>query len=272
MSESPTRSADDGESSRAARGAAAIVRELRAALLYLTGTPSERLVPVEVARGGAFFSALGFALGALVAGALLAAERVLPAPPVALGLALLAATSRGTLVRAAGRLARALLQSGGRASRLAALDAPGIGASGVVAVGALTLAKGFALASLAGGTLALAVVLAVTLGRWALVVQAYGSLPARPDDFGAVLAREMKFREFGFASVTAMAVTLMLSNAMGVVLLIGVGTVTVALRILVHRVFGGVTATTVQAGGEIGETVALLLCAALVGLARSLGA
>ncbi|MEW6272714.1 MAG: hypothetical protein AB1689_25845, partial [Thermodesulfobacteriota bacterium] len=197
-----------------------------------------------------------------------------PGPGVALlGVVLLWLASRGSLLASAARLVGALPgATRDRAAALTRLEEGPAGAAGAAAAALLVAAKTAALGGLAGGTLALAVVLASTLGRWALVVQAYGALPALEGGPGAALAREMKFREFGVASVGAMAATLALSNAMGVVLLIGAGTVAVGLRILVHHFFGGVTPTTVRAAGEICETVVLVLAAALVALARALGA
>lgn len=242
-------------------------------MLFLTGAPDARLAPADVAHGGAWFPAIGFAFGAATAAVLLAAERIgTPSLGLAvLGVALLWLASGGSQGVAAARAARAIgLAARDRERGLAALEERSAGSLGTAIVAVMLGAKAAALASLAGGTLALAVVLTATLARWALVVQAYGSLSARPEGLGATLAREMKFREFGLASVTAMAATLALSNALGVVLLIGVGTASVALRILVHRSFGGVTPVTIRAGGELAETVALVLSAALVALIRSL--
>lgn len=254
-----------------AAGLRARLRELRAALLFLTGVGRPGLDPGEVARGGAFFPALGLVLGALVAAALALLEPLLPSPLLALlGVGLLWLASGGTLPRALGRVATTALSArGDRATKLAALDAPRIGAGGVLVLALVLLAKGLALSVLQGSTLVLTVVLALMLGRWAIVVQAYGSLAARPDDLAAVFVREMKFGQFGVASVTAMAATLAFSNAMGIVLLLGVATATVGLRILVHRWLGGVVPATLEAGGELAETVALLVCAGLVLLARA---
>jgi cobalamin synthase len=245
------------------------LRELWAALLFLTGR-RRGLEPGAVARGGAFFPALGLVLGALVAAALSSVEARLPRPLVAtLGVALLALLSRGTLPRALGCVARAVLARGrDRAATVAALDGPGMGVSGTLVLALLLTAKGLALSVLGGSTLAFAVVLAVALGRWGLVVQAYGSLAARPDDLAAVFVREMKFGQFGVASVTAMAGTLALSNAIGILLLLSVATTTVGARILVHRWLGGVVPATIEASGELAESVALLVCAGLVLLAR----
>ncbi|MEW6268321.1 MAG: hypothetical protein AB1689_03375, partial [Thermodesulfobacteriota bacterium] len=81
MSESPTRSAADGEGTRRGGAVRALAREARAAMLFLTGTAPARLVPEDVAKGGLVFPAVGFVLGALVAAVLLAAERRgLPGP------------------------------------------------------------------------------------------------------------------------------------------------------------------------------------------------
>jgi len=249
------------------------LREAGAALLFLTGSGPATLDPGEVARGGAVFPALGLLLGALVAALLTGVEPWLPRPLLAaLGIVLLWTLSRGRLPRALGRVARAALaRRGDPQATLAALDEPGLGITGALVLALLLLAKGLALSVLGGSTLAIAVVLAVMLGRWGIVVQAYGSLAARPDDRAAVFVREMKFGQFGVASVTAMAATLALSNAMGIVVLLGVATATVGARILVHRWLGGVAPATLEAAGELAESVALIVCAGLVQLARALG-
>lgn len=246
MSETPTRSDASSEGAPPRAGLGARLAELRAAALYLTGTPAAALDAGEIARGGAFFPALGLVLGALVAAPVLALEPLLPGPAVAAAaLVLLWAASRGRLPRAVARLA------------------------GRGALVVLLVVKAAALAMLSGGALGLALVLAVTLGRWALVVQAYGSQAGDGDVVAATLAREAKFREFSIASVTAMAATLALSNAIGVLLLVAVATVTIGVRVAVHARVGGVTETSLTAGGEIAETMALAVCAALVSLARA---
>jgi cobalamin synthase len=272
MSDKPTRSDAGGRTPPAKTLLRARLRELRAAILFLTGARRSTLDPGEVARGGASFPALGLLLGALVAAVLTRVERSAPRPLVAaLGVVLLWTISGGRLPRALGRVARAALaRRRDVAATLAALDEPAVGIAGALVLAVVLLAKGLALSVLSGSTLAFAVVLAVTLGRWGIVVQAYGSLSARPDDDAAVFVREMKFGQFAVASVTAMAATLALSNAMGIVLLLGVATVTVGARIVVHRWLGGVAPATIEAGGELAETVALLICAGLVLLARSL--
>jgi len=249
-------------------------REAAAAWRYLTGAEPGLSEEDRVARGGAAFSVLGLALAAPVA-LVLWPLAALVAPPVqgVVGVLLLWLVSRASLPVALGRVARAAAEARDdreRALAIADADArPGrIGAAAIAADGLL---KGAALAELSGSTLGLAVVLAVVLGRWAMAVHAYGSIAARPDDLAAAFVKNLQFNQFAVASVAAMAVTLSASNAMGVLLLFGVASVTIAFRIAVHGWLGGITPTTIRAAGELAETTALCLCALLVLVARALG-
>jgi cobalamin synthase len=253
---------------------AVIAREIAAALTYLTGGEPGLSEEERVARGGAAFSALGGLLAIPVALVLWASGPLL-APPVqgVVGVALLWLTSRASLPLALGRVARAAYEArDDRERALAIADADASpGSTGAAAIALDALLKGAALSVLGGSTLGLAVVLAVVLGRWAMAVHAYGSLPARPDDLAATFVKQLQFNQFAVASVTAMAVTLAASNAMGVLLLFGVATVTIAFRITVHAWLGGITPATIRAAGELAETTALGLCALLVLIARALG-
>lgn len=273
MASDPIRS-DAAAGVPAAGGALAErVREVAAAASYLTGADPGLSDEERVARGGAAFPALGLALAAPAALAGWALGPLLP-PPVqgALGVLLLWLASRGALPRALGRVARAVAEArDDRERALGIADAEARpGRAGIVAMIVDGVVKGAAFAALSGGTLALAVVLAVVLGRWAMAVHAYGSIAAR-DDLAATFVKGLQFNQFAVASVTAMAVTLAASNAMGVLLLFGVASVTIAFRIAVHGWLGGVTPATIRAAGEIAETTALALCALLVLVARALG-
>ena len=250
-----------------------LVREVGAACAYLTGGEPRLSDESRVARGGAAFPALGLVLAAPAALAGWAiGPLVLPPVQGALGVLLLWLASRGSLPLALGRVARAAAEArDDRERALAIADADASpGRAGVAVLVVDALVKGAAFAALSGSTRALAVVLAVVLGRWAMAVHAYGSIAAR-DDLAATFVKGLQFNQFAVASVTAMAVTLAASNAMGVLLLFGVASVTIALRIAVHGWLGGVTPTTIRAAGELAETTALALCALLVLVARALG-
>jgi len=82
-----------------------------------------------------------------------------------------------------------------------------------------------------------------------------------------VFARAMQFREFGLASVSAMALTLILANAIGLVLILWTATQTILVRIVVHARDRGVSEPSLAAGADLAELSTLLLCA---GLARAI--
>lgn len=273
MSQDPIRS-DAAAGIPAASGALGeLAREIRAALLYLTGREPRPDDRQRVARGGAAFPALGFVLAAPIALVLWALDPSVPPPARGLlGAALLWVASRGTLPRALGRVTQVATGAlDDRTKVLAALDPATPAAPAVGLLAAVLLVKAASLTVLGGSTLGLAVVLAVVLGRWAMAVHVYGSLSAHPDDLAATFVRKLEFNQFAVASVTAMAVTLAFSNAMGVLLLFGVASVTIAFRIGVHGWLGGIVPPTIRAAGELAETTVLVLCALLVLVARALG-
>jgi adenosylcobinamide-GDP ribazoletransferase len=247
-SSSPT---TEEEPPRLAEQLQAALRELRAALLFLTGVgpPPEG---EQLARGGMFFPLVGLALGAVAAGIALLARATLPP--------LLAAIAVLVWLCAVGRGAQPLALARGVGDRLGARFL------GWIVLAGLLAAKLAALEALGEHALGISLMLASMLGRWALVVQAYGSIPVVEDRFAAALTRGLKFREFGTASVSAMALTLVLANAVGLVLLLAVAALSIALRIAAHRRSGGVSRTSILSGGELAETTALLACAALARL------
>jgi cobalamin synthase len=239
---------------------AALARGVVAAVAFATGAqPGDAEAAARLARGMLFLPAIGFAIG-LGAGALAAAlARWIPplaAAPLIVGLLL--AVQRAAPARAiAEGVARDGAPVGGRG--LAAASA---------AIAALLVLQALAIASLAGSALVLGLALAVMLGRWAIVVQAYGSVPAPGDAIAAALVPRIEFREFGVASVSAMAIALALANAVGVVLVVGSAAVAIGLRIAAHRRRGGVALGPMVAGGMVVETAALLVASAL---ARAIG-
>ena len=106
-----------------------------------------------------------------------------------------------------------------------------------------------------------ALLLAPMLGRWAIVVLAFGSLPARSDGVGFTMVRSLTFREFGIATVLALWVTLAGTAARGLVAALVVASVTIGCRILAHRKLGGVTGDVLGAIGELTEALVLAVFA-----------
>lgn len=257
---------DDAPAQPLAVRARAMAHELWAALRYLVLGRSASLDLEEVARGGAFFPVLGLAIGLMAwvlvrsLGPVLGSSAVPIVAVVGLAVVSGAALPRGLAGAVALALSgRAAIESGEPSFMGRAL--------GALAALLATSVKVWAVSVTPAEALSLSLPLAAMLGRWAFVVQAYGSQSARGDGVGAVFPRAMQFREFGLASVSAMALTLILANAIGLVLILWTATQTILLRVLSHSRGGGVGERGLAAGAELAETSTLLLCA---GLARAI--
>jgi hypothetical protein len=127
---------------------------------------------------------------------------------------------------------------------------------------ALLVVKMVAAAAVPTPALASALILAAMLGRWSGVVLCYGGTPitrAPADD----PAERAGFGEFGWASLTAFAVTLSIAEAVGLVLLVVAALVTLGIRITTHHRGGGVSRRVVHSAAAMVETAVLLALAAL---------
>jgi cobalamin synthase len=130
---------------------------------------------------------------------------------------------------------------------------------------ALLVVKLVAAAAVPAPALVSALVLASMLGRWAIVVLCYGGAPIA-DEGGEPLPGRAGFGEFGWASLTAFAVTLSVAEAVGLVLLLVAALVTLGVRVASHRRLGGVSGRVVRAAGEAVETAVVVALAALAAL------
>ena len=226
---------------------AGLAQDAAAGVLFLLGLRAPVYWP-RMARGALVFPLAAAALGSLVAAVLdllpADAPRALPAT---LGVLLLAGVGGGRFLFDFARFC-------------------GGGPLGVAALVVMLVGQGWGLMVLEGNLRDIALVLTPMLGMWAYVVQGYGSLPARPDGFAAVFVREMEFTQFATASVSAMAVSLILVNALGTMVLFAVASSTIVLRIVVHARRGGVSAVSLGAVCVIAETISLVLAGAVVRL------
>lgn len=208
-----------------------------AALLFLLG---RRAVAERgaVARGALFFPLFGAALGSLVSAGL----ELFPDAPAALqaflGVFLLCLLSGGRFVRDF-----VMFCGGGLVGGLLLLALLGV--------------EWWALLGLEGNFRAIALVLTPMLGRWAYVVQGYGSLPARAGGFAAVFVKEMQFTQFAAASTSAMVIGLIFLNALGTLMLFAVASLTIVLRIFIHARRGGVSSVSLGAGALIADAITL---------------
>lgn len=131
--------------------------------------------------------------------------------------------------------------------------------------GAARLALMVALAATkTAGTLAArpaALLFAPLLARWALVVLATGvrDAAAPKRKFNPAIT----FREFALASVFAFAVVFVVADAFGVLLVVSVAGTTLGLRLLAHRIAGGVSWWLLLVTSQAIEILVLALCALL---------
>jgi adenosylcobinamide-GDP ribazoletransferase len=247
------------------------VRELAVAVGLLTvarglasGASRETL-----AAALAFYPLVGLALGAVAA---VSAALIAPFAPGAagpIGVLVLAALGgvRGPLGLAAA--AGALVVRGDPPRVLARWRARPRAAGLTLAVMALT-ARALAAATLPPPARASALLVAPLLGAWAIVVQCYGGSPGHARGPAAPQVGRARFREFGWASLTAFAVTLTLGEAVGLLVVVTAALVTVGIRVWAHRRVGGLTGRLLAATREVVETAVLgllgLLAAASAGI------
>jgi cobalamin synthase len=193
----------------------------------------------------AAYPVLGLALGALAAAVAALAGLVAPALAGPAGVLALEATSRLRPRRALAAATRA----------------------GWLLAAVVLVAKVGAAAAIPVPALASALLLASMLGHWAMVVLCYGGAPIVREG-GDELPGRAGFGEFGWASLTAFAVTLSIAEAIGLVLLLVAALVTLGIRLASHRRLGGVDGRVVRAAGDLVEAAVL---GALAGLATTLG-
>lgn len=215
-------------------------------------------------RAGAFFPLIGLVLGGLV----WAADGLLrPLVPLAfmngLLILLLLGLSHGnfTLMNGLADSADGLLSTDGRDQRIARMHAQTIGGWGVLAILVVIFLKLQAFEVLYGGYRSAALLLAPMLGRWACVVMAYSSRPARNEGIGALLVQGVEFREFGLSSVFTLIVVLTLVEVGGLLIFLGLAVVMIGWILYCNHRFDGVTGDLISGLGEIVETATFCLFA-----------
>jgi adenosylcobinamide-GDP ribazoletransferase len=235
---------------------AALLAQLATAVRFLTVVPV-RGATVPIGQSALFFPLVGLGLGAV----LVAADRTLAlAVPEAVRAVLLVALLAG----ATGALhldgladsADALLTRE-RERALAIMRDTATGAFGVAAIVLVVLVKVRSLDALPVETRTTALLMAPMLARWAMVVLAFGSRPARPDGLGFAMVGSLKFREFGVATVFALWVALAATAARGLTAFILIAALTITIRILAHRKLGGITGDHLGAVAELTEALVL---------------
>lgn len=223
-------------------------------------------------RAGVFFPLIGVLLGAIVWGADTLLRPLISSPLILSGVlvALLAVLSRGLQLEGVALSAVGLFSRRERSQRLALMQERMFLVSGVIVLLGILGLKIVALASLSSGYRGAALLLAPMLGRWAGVVMAYSSRPARTHGLGALFVNGVEFREFGAASVMTLGVVFTLVEVGGVLLFLGLAGVIICWTLYCNRRLDGVTGDTIGALSEIVETVSVCVFAVLEAAVKSL--
>ena len=236
------------------------------AVAFLTIVPVRVRDPnASLARAAAFFPLVGAAVGA-AAGAIRVAFQPLlgTGPATVLALVVLTALTGALHQDGLADTADGLGARGDRDRRLAAMRDPAIGAFGVLALIGWALLLATTLARFSATDALLALVAAGALSRWAALLHAAATPPARADGLGAGFAPTTA--ALLIASATALAAAELAGGARpGLVAIAATLVVSALTSAWARRALGGRT------GDTLGATVALAELAACAALLAAYG-
>ena len=228
------------------------------ALQFLTIIRLKRTLPfsaTDLGRAGVFFPVVGLLVGAVLWSLDQGLRLFFPAVLLSVVLvSALAALSRGFHLDGLADSADGLFGSSERQRCLEIMKDSTIGTFGALAVIIVFFLKVRSLDLLQGGYRGMALILGPMLSRWACVVMAYTSRPARAEGLGAMFVRGTQFREFGLASVFTLAVVFSLMEILGLVVFVPLAALILGFTLYCNRRLGGVTGDTLGALGELVET------------------
>jgi len=240
-----------------------VFTEFLVALQFLTIVRVKKTLPFSettLGRAGAFFPLVGLLVGATVWGLDRGVQVLFPTSlSSVLLVTTLAILNRGLHLDGLADSADGLLGSGERQRSLEIMKDSAIGTFGALAVIAVLFLKIRSLDLLQGGYRSMALLLGPMLSRWACVVMAYTSRPARPEGLGAMFVRGTQFREFGLASVFTLVMVFSLMEILGLAVLVPLAGLILGFTLYCNRRLGGVTGDTLGALGELVEATVLCL-------------
>ena len=234
-----------------------------AALQFLTLFPYPRgkeYASADVGRSAIFFPMIG-----LILGSVLALINFLLAPFASAALlsvilvGLLAFLTRGLHLDGVGDTFDGLGAGGDRGRILSVMDDSHTGVFGLTAIVLVLLLKIHALESIEvdrGRT----VLVALILGRWAMVLLAYRSKAAK-EGLGSRFIDHLKTNYFLIATLLTLLLVAAIWRRNGIVMMAWVAIFTTVGKSYFHRRLGGVTGDTCGAVGELSETSVMVLLA-----------
>jgi len=241
------------------------MRAFLTALKFLTVFPWPRKFPTtpgEIGRSAPFFPVVGVCLGLV----LVLVNRLLD-PYLnqgilsALLVTLLILMTRALHLDGLGDTFDGLGAKGDREIALRAMADSRIGVFGLVAVVVLIVFKLRAIDVLGDGR-DQALLLAPVLGRWAMVVLAFGSESAR-EGMGRIMVEHVQGRHVLLATAFTLLLIIPIAGRTGLLIALSVALLTLVSSRVLHRRLGGVTGDTFGAVGELSETTAFVIFASV---------
>jgi len=231
------------------------------AILFLTILPlptKREVAEADLARATACFPLVGMLLGsALLLSAKLAASLWSPSTVNALILILWGLLTGGLHLDGLADTVDGFCGGATRAEKLAIMRDSRLGAFGAAALFGLLLSKFSLLGELGRAAYGDALVLAPTLGRWAMVCAIFFLPPARAGGMGHLFKKHCGWREFAFATATALGCTLLLFGLWGLAVFSSLWLSVIVMAWALTRALGGLTGDTYGALCEVGEVLTL---------------
>ena len=237
------------------------------AILFLTILPlptKREVTEAHLARATACFPLVGMLLGgALFLSARLAASLWSPPMVNALVLILWGLLTGGLHLDGLADTVDGLCGGATREEKLAIMRDSRVGVFGAATLFGLLLLKFSLLGELGGAAYGDALVLAPTLGRWAMVCAIFFLPPARAGGMGHLFKKHCDWRELAFATATALGCAILLLGPWGSAVFGGLGLAVAVMAWALTRALGGLTGDTYGALCEVGEVLTLVIISLL---------
>lgn len=238
--------------------------DLGDALRFLTRVPLPARASEEPDRSARFGAAAFPLVGLLLGGAALAGDTLAGALPESLrNVGILAGWAVLTGGLHYDGLADTLDALGGRSpvERLRIMRDGAVGSYAVLGLVLIVAAELSALSLLHGEARGRALLAAPVVGRWSMVLAAFGAPRAREEGLGAAFARSLTGVELAIATVIAAAALAALAGARGGIAALVAVAAAAGVRRVARTSFGGVTGDVLGAAGKLGELSTLVVFA-----------
>jgi len=234
-----------------------------AALRFLTIIPlpgRRQISPEEVGRSIVYFPLVGVIIGLILVGLNWLLGLALPSALVNVLLVVsLAAISGGLHLDGFVDTCDGMVGHKTVEERWQVMKDSRAGAFGIIGVCCLLLVKYVALNSVPASWLMPTLLLMPAVSRWAMVYAVFAYPYAKPSGLGKVFKQEASLSGFLVATVIALAITVILAQLSGLVIMFGISIIVMAVAFYLKGRFGGLTGDTYGAINEIAEVCVLIM-------------